>query len=317
MLFLDKSKRNGLVKYKYREAYILVIMEKEVSKEGLFELAINYHYQNLLSSLPHFKDGQIFDTHGLPLQEGIGENPYSHGFLMFFDGAKILEKAKTLALRKQTGIRETSEVKTESRLVDYLRSQRDTDSVYFLNTVNKEITKVKGELNNGGIEDLDDLLARSYPKNFLSSDESIPIYDAGNKTGIASIVTGQYTDVEAIMVKNAPYEFGVGKVIHVREGKLQEEFFFRHDPKSTGPFFNAEHSIVGVYRRYEPRDSVDENGEFIIAPHLVEEKILDPASLGLRSTNDYSAPVYTIQPPQPSTPKIAAVGNFSLAANDR
>lgn len=310
MPFLDKNKRNSPVKYKYREAYVLVRMEKEVLKEGLFELAISFHCQNLLNSLPHFEGGKIFDTRGHPLQEGIGENPYSQGFLMFFDGARILEKAEQLALRKQTGIRETSEVKTRESLLDYLKSQRDTDCVYFLNTTDQKITPVKGELNNSGIGDLDDLLAKSYPEDFLSSDRSVPVYNSGNKTGIASIVTGQYPDVEAIMVKNSPYEFGLGKVIHVKEGKLQEEFFFRCNPKSQGPFFDAEHSIVGIYRRYEPREDVDDNGEIVRKPRLTGEKILDPKDLGLFLDLNPSVPSYNIQPPQPSTPMIAAVGIF-------
>lgn len=285
-------------------------MEKEVTREGLFELAIEWHLQNLLSSLPHFKDGRILDPSGCPLQEGISENPYTRGCLVFFDGKTILEKAKELALRKLTGIRETTSLSTEKSLVDYLGEQQDNDSTYFLNTADRNITKVKGELSNAGVEDLDTLLEMAFPADFLSHDRSVPVSNSGNKTGIASIVTRRYNDVEAVMVKNTAYDFGLGKVAHIKNGLLCEEFFFKYAPESSGPFFDAEHSIVGVYRRYEPRENVDENGEIIIKPYLVEEKILNPKSLNIFLDLNSSVPSYTIRPPLPLTPMTAAAGDF-------
>ena len=236
---------------------ILSSMVAEVNKENLFEVMMEYHYQNLLACLPHLSEkGQILDAEGKPLLEGKSEVPYYKGALILYDGETILKKASDMILRKRNGVRPTEEIGTRSDLIGRLQQEPDQDCVYLFNTHNSRITPIKGELKNHHqeIKDLEDLLETHLPKDFLSKTEEIEVYNAGNKTAIAMIAAKVLPEIRSIIVKRSAYgDLGMGKIAEFGEdGYIRREFFFEYAPDHQGPFVDEEKKIVGIMREYNP-----------------------------------------------------------------
>ena len=234
-------------------------MSPQVTHDTLFDSLVHYHVHNLNASLPYISNGQIHNLKHAPLLEGQNENPYYKGLLLIYDGETILDKAREIILRKQTGIRETIHVPTLESFLSHLSSQPDDDGVFLYNTVNGTITKVKGELKNhepNNETDLDYLLQQTLPTDFLSTDGHIPSYDAGNKTSIAMMVPRLLPQVKTAIIKRTAYgHLGMGKLAEFGPNGLTQELYFEHNPFHRGPYINEQHHIIGVHKEYQPQNN--------------------------------------------------------------
>lgn len=226
-----------------------------VTRENIFETMIQLQYSNLLNSLPHFKNGQIYDLDGTPLDGK--ENPYSKGAYIIYDGPQILEKARAMAVRKN-GLGSTQEVPTDTNLLAYLKSYKDSDVTLLYNTSAQQITPLKGELKNyiEG-EDLEEILTSSVPLDFVEPRaKSLDLNQIGTKTAnsifVPYILNKQEDQgVRTILVKRSAYgPLGMGKVAEFGKNGLTREFFMYHNPNHQGPFVNADYHIVGEVRTY-------------------------------------------------------------------
>ncbi|MBI4981396.1 hypothetical protein HZC30_07640 [Candidatus Woesearchaeota archaeon] len=232
-------------------------MTKGVTKENIFEAVIKYHFLNLEDSLRYFDNGKVRNFQGEVLIEGISENPHYSGAYLVYDGDTILDKVSQRIVRKN-GIKESETVPTIEAFVDRLRDENDSDSVFLYNTEKQKITKVKGEFSNYCHEDLESLLENALPKNFLSADGSMPVYEVGTKTANAALtarVLNQRQDygVKTLVVKKTAYgELGMGKIAEFGKHGLTREFFFEYAPQHRGPFIDEKNKIIGVLREYGP-----------------------------------------------------------------
>ena len=220
-----------------------------VTRENIFEAMIQLQYFNLLNSLPHFKKGQICDLDGTFLDGK--ENPYSKGAYIIYDGPQILEKARTMAVRKN-GFGSTLETPARTDLLDYLKSNKDSDVTILYNTSAQQITPLKGELKNHVEgEDLEKILISSLPADFVEPNaKSLDLDQIGTKTANAIFVPyilNKYKDlgVNTILVKRSPYgSLGMGKVAEFGKDGLTREFFMYHNQTHQGSFVNADYHIV-------------------------------------------------------------------------
>ena len=234
-----------------------VLADFPVTKENIFEVMIRNHHDNLQTTLPHLNGKILHDNEQLPLIEGETENPHYDGLYLVYDGEKILETASSRIMRKKA-LREAVSVPSEKSFLAQLRNGGDQDNVFLYNTNRQQLTKVKGEFSNAfpaGKGNLDDLLEKYLPTNFMSADGSTPAYEVGTKTANALLTAyvlnrGIDRGVRTIIVKRTAYDFGMGKVAEFGKNGLTREFFFKYDPEHTGPFIDEEHKIVGVLREY-------------------------------------------------------------------
>jgi len=226
-----------------------------VTRENIFEAMIQLQYFNLLNSLPHFKKGQICDLDGTFLDGK--ENPYSKGAYIIYDGPQILEKARTMAVRKN-GFGSTLETPARTDLLDYLKSNKDSDVTILYNTSAQQITPLKGELKNyvEG-EDLEKILKLSLPADFVKPNaKTLDLGQIGTKTANAIFVPyilnkKKDLGIHTILVKRSPYgPLGMGKVAEFSKDGLTRELFMYHDQNHHGPFVNADYHIVGEIRAY-------------------------------------------------------------------
>ncbi len=230
----------------------------EVNHDNIFEVLMHYHVQNLHQSLPHFQNGQILDKDNTNLE--LGENPYYKGLYLIYDGPEILEKASKRIVRG-SAIRETTPAPSIEQFFQTIQAnntshKKDPDVAYLYNTTDAKLTRIKGELSNHCTEDLDHILQRCLPGDFVSPDGSSTIYDVGTKTANAVLTAyalnhPQDQGVRTIVIKKTPYgPLGMGKLAEFGKDGLTREFYFEHNPNHTGPFINQEHNIVGIYKQY-------------------------------------------------------------------
>lgn len=262
-------------------------LNEQVTFDTLFETMIQAHYQNLQACLPHLKEGQMVDTEGKPIGEE-GEIPYYKGLLLAFDGATILERAATRFVRGGA-IRETEYTPNANVFIRQLNAKQDPDGVYVYNTINGQLTRIKGELSNKLDGDLDELLTRNLPPTFLSADGSKPVTDVGTKTGIAVLTayalnndkekgyfaglvgkaisklkglvyhTEDHAEdkkqggVRTLIVKRTPYNGLLGIVAEFGRDGLTKGFYFdfaNGNDRNNGLLIDDERGIIGVYKEY-------------------------------------------------------------------
>ncbi|MBI2662497.1 hypothetical protein HYX11_03495 [Candidatus Woesearchaeota archaeon] len=231
-----------------------------VTKENIFEAMIQLQYFNLLNSLPYFQKNQICDIDGTPLNSQ--ENPHSKGAYIIYDGPEILEKARSMAVRKH-GFGSTLETPTQTDLLGYIKSNKDSDVTLLYNTAAQQITPLKGELKNyvEG-EDLEKILKSNLPADFVEPNaNSLNLDQIGTKTANAIFVPyilnkNQDAGVRTILVKRSPYgSLGMGKVAEFSKDGLTREFFLCHDQNHHGLFVNANYHIVGEVRTYSKENN--------------------------------------------------------------
>ncbi len=227
---------------------------KRISKENIFDAAILFHLKNLGACASYMdSQGRVY-RNKKTLIEGVSENPYTSGFLLVYDGPTVLEKAEEMILRKRNGIKDPVKTETVDDLVNTLQNDPDKDATYFLNTGDRTVTKVKGELSNTPPEgeDIESLLESYLPNDFLSTDPiQRPVYEAGNKTAIAIVAARRISNVKVVLAKNTSYgNTGLGVVAELGSEGLERRFFFRYDPEHKGEFIDPERKLVGVYQEF-------------------------------------------------------------------
>lgn len=282
----------------------MVIMEKE----GIFnQVGIQYFSDICLHSRPTKITEGVTERHS-------NKNP---GLVCIYDGKSVvdhcLEDGADIIVKGDKGIVETQNVGSLEGLLDFMAQEPDDDVVYVVNTSENIGHKVKGGLRNmaKGVKVYD--LESQLPDDFASRDGSVSKHHVGNRTDAAMLAAyllnaQNYSDgseARVMILKETAYggtkfgklaEFGPG-------GFLYKEFSVVKSKKSDQNYFDPNRRLVGIYREYQPVDG---------KARLVSESYVHINPEGIvEFTPKTESNVYTIQPPQPLTPKIAAVGNFS------
>lgn len=228
-------------------------------EENPFELMVQHYCLNAVPKIvPNVQAEGIFDQNKNRLLNKKGENSYFNGFIIVYDGEVLLKRSSEMVNRPRQGFRESVPLPTKEAFMAHFKKEgesEDNDFVHFYNSHTGQDIKYKGELRNSypGI-DLEEILAKDLPQNFLSEDGSVPVYDVGTKTGVAPIIPRAYPGVKVVILKNT----GTGKVAHFDEHGLVEEFFCPED-MMYGMSFSSKNNlpmkVTGIYRSYR-----DENG---------------------------------------------------------
>jgi len=113
-----------------------------------------------------------------------------------------------------------------------------------------------GKLSNLGRKDtisLRDMLPRDFIA--VETDSLLNERNLGTKTRLAIKLPQAYDRTKAFQIKRTAYGLlGIGKVTQFGPQGLEQEFFFRYEPRSEGPFVDAEAGIVGIHRQYERQE---------------------------------------------------------------
>ncbi|MFA6460662.1 MAG: hypothetical protein WCV90_00210 [Candidatus Woesearchaeota archaeon] len=230
-------------------------MVMELTKKGIFDAAVLY--LSSFASNPQKEE---------PLKEGVSERhpgKLSTGTIWVYDGRTVLERAiNQEVIVKRQGIRDPINVPNLEDLAGLVRATPDADITYFVNTENKTVTPVKGQLRN--YDRNEDLYAmgQRLPDDFLSYDGSVPKENVGGRTDTAMLAAkvmnaapvSDGSEVRVIIAKETPYaNTEYGKIAEFGpEGLLYKEFFLKRDPTHTGPFVDETQKLVGVLREYKP-----------------------------------------------------------------
>lgn len=253
---MDKNKRNSSRRYKYRETYTGVM------NNDLFSWLVEYHCrENLPQCLPYMKDGQAYPF-GRPINEGE-ENELYKGLIIISNGDTLVNKLSCgHVINDDPNKLRYADISGKKDLWAYVNERRNKDGAYIFDGRNGRITKA-AEVNNNpstlprGID-----LSSMIPADFVYSDgtQIDESEDLGTKTRLAIRTPHAYEHTNTYQIKRTAYgNTGLGKVTHFGPQGLIEEFFFRYEPASNGPFINEKQGIVGVYRKYER----DENNQLV------------------------------------------------------
>lgn len=248
----------------------------------LFDWLVRYHTEvNLLPKLPFIETGQYLKRDGTPVKEGE-ENEDTSGCLILSNGDSLVRRLKDENIILDRTEKEFTVADNYPLLANFLNENEKKDGAFVYDGKHGSITRISMFANS--LEQMDGIRS-SYecylPSNFVfekATSMTPHQYDdhIGRKTDLAMVLPIAHTKddsiVHAYQIKRTAYgQLGLGKVAHFGPNGLIEEFFFRYDPASKGPFAVPEQGIVGVHRTYkiDPRSS-----ELIVA----SERLIDPAA---------------------------------------
>jgi hypothetical protein len=225
-------------------------------KTRLFEWLVEYHCsKNLEQCLRYVRDGKVVSPiKGKVLREGRDENEIYNGILIIANGTTLVDKLIHDGLAESANMDESpTRIQARDDFVEYVSNQEGCDGAFIFDGTNHTMRRVY-EIKNNTNYKAGDLLA-NLPSDFVFYNGAVlNLANIGTKTRLAISLPHAY-DVHTFQIKRSAYTpLGIGKVTHFNKNGLAEEFFFRYDPQSQGPFVNEEHKIIGVYRKYERTD---------------------------------------------------------------
>ncbi len=250
----------------------------------LFDWLVKYHIDtNLLPNLPLIEQGRFLKRDGTPIPEGE-ENHYATGCLILSDGDSLVRR-----LKEENIILDLSDpvfvpAGNYQLFTGYLSGNQKKDGAFVYDGKNKSMTRISRYNNRSSelMQKVRENYTNYLPPNFVhetAAEMTARDYDddIGTKTDLAMVLPVSHTKeeegsyVHSYQIKATATQLGLGKVAHFGPNGLIEEFFFRYDPKSEGPFVVPEQGIVGVHRTYkiDPRSS-----ELIVA----SQRLIDPAA---------------------------------------
>ena len=243
-----------------------------MERVDFFRKFVELHHKNLECCLPHLYGGAIADSSGKPLPEGSDRNQHYAGLCVIRNGHNILKKLVKEGFAQKDDITTRVSVKNDDTLMGYLDSQEHEDGVFVYDSVDKAIARIC-ELRFP-----ERPFEKYIPSNFVFSGRASDFIDngtrhkIGTKTRLAIKFPLEFPDFETFQVKRSAYgHLGMGKITHFDSKGLNEEYFFKIDSKSQGPFANEHNKIVGVYRSYRFEDGGEKRGSSGLLVPTVEE----------------------------------------------
>lgn len=192
------------------------------------------------------------------VKEGVSE--IGNGFLLVRDGNTLVDRLTERSLI--TGrIDDYVHIGSEGDFSNYIGPLSERDGAFLFDSVNNRIARVPMIRNTYQNvpegEELEERLAGRLPLDFVVyGAKRLDTRDVGTKTRLSVIIPMAFPEMEALQVKRSSYAGLLGKVTRYNSNGLVEEFFFKYEPQSEGPFIVDEGKlkIVGVYRRYEAKN---------------------------------------------------------------
>lgn len=240
-------------------------MVKEVIVgEFMFNWLFKYHCQfNMPNWLKNAKieNGKIVSKHGISLEEGIDENPYTKGFLVLVNGDTLVNRLKEEEIVIDKVIPPWETIYNEKEFFEYVnrpyngKKKRSRESAYVVNISDEKKIKITNvrEFNNNIKKDI--IFAQYLPKKFLSEDRIIDPDDTdegiGLKTRNAIRTAVVYPDVNSYQIKASPFgNAKMGIVAHNGNDGLIQTYHMEHRPEEDLPYINEKFKIVAIHRKY-------------------------------------------------------------------
>ncbi|MBI2668860.1 hypothetical protein HYX14_03380 [Candidatus Woesearchaeota archaeon] len=235
-----------------------------MSNNSLFEWLVQYHTErNLKVSRNFIEDGQFY-INDLPVREG-DENPFAFGCLILANGDTLVDRLKKENITLDTRDPEFVSAQQYRPFMTYLDQCGKKDGAFIYDGKNQKIARTSRLRNSSpSIGAVRKRRRGLVPEDFIFEDAQELTEDdlenhIGTKTDLAMVLPVAYTEngsnVHAYQIKRTAYtHLGLGKVTHFGSQGLMEEFFFKYNPASAGPFVDEEKKIVGVYRKYGLRN---------------------------------------------------------------
>ena len=227
-----------------------------INSSQFFEWLVRHHTTvNLEKCLPYIEEGRIYQN-GQPLEEGLRENKLYPGVIIIADGKNLIQRLKQDGVAWGVQEKEYTRISDEQSLSNYLSNLSNTDGAHIFDSVRGVATrarKIRDPLNlSYDFDPYDEnMLSSMLPKDFVASDESVPLTEIGTRGVLALEIPQAYHQAHAFQIKQTAYgKLGMGKVAHFSEQGLVEEFFFRQSENHLQNTLNPKDSIQGVYRRY-------------------------------------------------------------------
>lgn len=221
-------------------------------KEHMFPWLVYMHYQNLMDCLQFIVDGSLRDRKGVPIKEGKEADVYS-GVLILANGTTLIDRLQLEGVVEDKILGAFFPLTSRRDFIDYIRRSQEesSDGAYVVDSHRERMLYVSEFNRNIPLPNLFDYVS----SDFFHSDHHLPDETKiGLKTKVAIKLPLGYDNVDTYQIKRSAYtKLGLGKVTHFNRQGLAEEFFFKCEPESEGPFVVPEQHIVGVYRAYERR----------------------------------------------------------------
>ena len=236
---------------------------REFNKGDIFEDLVKYHCTaNLDACRQYFKEGQILDNEGNPLQEGSDLKTPHRGLLILRNGSTLLDKLVHNGRVHSADIDAPVKLDTEEDLYHFLKFKEENDGVYVYESQLGQMRRVSYVVPPENKATIDNRLPRDFIYKAGGCDAATRRLKLGVKTRLALELTAEEgTKIQAFQIKRSSYgHLGMGKVTHINGDGLKREFYLEYRPNHTGPFVDEEQRIVGVYKNYRK-----ENGRLEVA----------------------------------------------------
>ncbi len=272
---MEKNKNLLVGRFKYRLVYTSRFMHQQRGSP-VFEWLVRYHTQE---NLPRYLD--YLSRQGEPVANGI-ENGSTTGCLILENGDMLVSKLQRERIVLDYRPPQFQPATSYEQFARFLEQHKSTDGAFFYDGKHQRMARVARYANNSpAMERVRERQASLIPADFFlygSTNATLTEGDldehSGTKTDLAMVLPVAYTSpdcrVHAYQIKRTAYaDSGLGKVTHFGPEGLEEEFFFK-EHEGTGPVALPGFPLVGMYRRYAPRDE---------RVHRVQEEVVNVGKL--------------------------------------